>query len=50
MIEVEITKEMKKSAWKKSAEMGVIYNSITKGKGNIAGFIGEEVANSVIKG
>ena len=50
MIEIKITEEMKKRAWKKSAEMGVIYNSITKGNGNIAGFIGEEIANEIIEG
>jgi hypothetical protein len=50
MIEIEITKEMKKRAWKKAREMGVIYNSIMKGGGNIAGFLGEEIANSLIEG
>ena len=50
MIEVKITEEMKKSAWAKSREMGVIKNSIMKGDGNIAGFLGEEVANVVIGG
>ena len=50
MIEVEITEDMKKRAWAKSREMGVLNNSIMKGDGNIAGFIGEEVANLVIKG
>ena len=50
MIEVVITGEMKKRAWAKSREMGVIKNSIMKGDGNIAGFLGEEVANSVIGG
>jgi len=50
MIEVEITDEMKKRAWAKARQMGEINNSITHGDGNIAGFIGEEVANSVIGG
>ena len=50
MIEVKITDDMKKRAWAKSREMGKLYNSITKGDGNIAGFLGEEVANSLIKG
>tara|TARA_R110000824_G_scaffold231335_2_gene419125 strand:+ start:6539 stop:7036 length:498 start_codon:yes stop_codon:yes gene_type:complete len=50
MIEVEITESMKKTAWKKSREMGTIHNSIMKGDGNIAGFLGEEVANTVING
>ena len=50
MIEVKITDEMKKRAWRKAREMGEINNSITKGDGNIAGFLGEEVANSIIHG
>jgi len=50
MIEVQITEEMKKRAWAKSREMGVIKNSIMSGDGNIAGFLGEEVANTIIKG
>ena len=50
MIEIEITKDMKKKAWRKAREMGVIHNSIMKGGGNIAGFIGEEIANSLIEG
>ena len=50
MIQIEITEDMKKRAWAKSREMGVIKNSIMKGDGNIAGFIGEEIANVVIDG
>ena len=50
MIEVEITEDMKKRAWKKAREMGVINNSIMNGDGNIAGFLGEEVANYVLCG
>mgnify|MGYP001579492667 CR=1 FL=1 len=50
MIEIEITQKMKERAWRKAREMGEIHNSITKGDGNIAGFLGEEVANNVIKG
>jgi len=42
MIEIKITEEMKKRAWAKSREMGIIRNSIMKGDGNIAGFLGEE--------
>jgi hypothetical protein len=50
MIEVEITDNMKKRAWKRAREMGELNNSITKGDGNIAGFLGEEVANEVLHG
>lgn len=41
---------MKKKAWRKAREMGKLNNSITSGDGNIAGFLGEEIANSVLGG
>ncbi len=41
---------MKQRAWKKAREMGTLKNSITGGGGNIAGFLGEQVANEVLKG
>jgi len=50
MVEVEITEEMKKRALDKAREMGKLKNSITSGEGNIAGFLGEEVANQIIRG
>ena len=50
MIEIQITEQMKQRAWRKARQMGQLNNSITKGDGNIAGFLGEEVANNVIKG
>jgi len=50
MIEIEITEDMKKRAWRKAREMGKLNNSITDGAGNIAGFLGEEVANQIICG
>jgi len=50
MIEIKITQKMKERAWRKAREMGEINNSITKGDGNIAGFLGEEIANEIIKG
>ncbi len=50
MIEIQITEQMKQRAWRKARQMGQLNNSITKGDGNIAGFLGEEVANSLIKG
>ena len=43
MIEINITDEIFNSAVERSKEMGALSNSITKGKGNIAGFIGETV-------
>lgn len=43
MIELEITPEMLEKAKKKAAEMGRLNNSITKGAGNVTGFLGEEM-------
>ena len=42
-IEVEITSEMVERATVKAQEMGELRNSIRQGKGNLAGFLGEEV-------
>lgn len=50
MIEVEITQEMLQRAKQKDVEMGTLRNSITKGEGNVIGFLGEEIANLVLKG
>ena len=47
MIEVEISKEMLAKARSKAQAMGTLRNSITKGQGNIAGFLGEEMIMSV---
>jgi len=43
IIEVPIPEAIIKKAYKRSEEMGVLRNSITKGAGNVAGFIGELV-------
>lgn len=50
MIEVLITPEMVEKAKVKADELGTLKNSITKGKGNLAGFIGEYVAEKVAGG
>lgn len=50
MIEVVITEQMKRRAWQKARKMGELKNSITGGDGNIAAFLGEEVANFIIGG
>ena len=50
MIEVVVTGEMLVTARDKAAEMGRLRNSITSGAGNIAGFIGEAIAQQVIGG
>jgi hypothetical protein len=50
MIEIQITDEIKTIADNKAKEMGRLHNSITKGEGNLSGFIGEAVAQSVLGG
>lgn len=50
MEEIKVTDEMLLSARDKAAEMGRLHNSITKGAGNLAGFIGEEIAKVVLGG
>ena len=50
MIEVVITGDMLVTARDKAAEMGRLNNSITRGQGNLAGFIGEAVAQQVMGG
>ena len=50
MIEVVITGDMLVTARDKAAEMGRLRNSITNGAGNIAGFIGEAIAQQVMGG
>ena len=50
MKELVITPEMLVEARDKAVEMGQLYNSITRGAGNIAGFIGEAIAQQVLGG
>lgn len=50
MIEVVVTGDMLVTARDKAAEMGRLPNSITRGAGNIAGFIGEAIAHQVMGG
>lgn len=50
MLEVEITPTMLAQAQIKSQEMGKLRNSITAGEGNLAGFVGEQVALSILGG
>ncbi len=50
MIELPISADMLIEARDKAAKMGKLYNSITSGAGNIAGFIGEEIARQVLGG
>lgn len=50
MIEVVVTGDMLVKARDKATEMGRLRNSITNGAGNIAGFIGEAIAQQVMGG
>ena len=50
MQEVEISLDMIDKARTKSTEMGVLKNSILRGNGNIAGFIGEQIALQCLGG
>lgn len=49
MLEIDIKREWIEEAERKSKEMGQLRNSITKGKGNVVGFLGEIVAANHIK-
>ena len=48
MIEVQITNDMLIKAREKAVEMGKLHNSILRGKGNMSGFIGEQIALQVL--
>ena len=50
MIEVQITADMLIKARAKAVEMGKLHNSILRGKGNMSGFIGEQIALQVLDG
>lgn len=50
MIEVDITPDMMAKAQQMSIEMGTLRNSISKGAGNVIGFLGEIIYNSVVEG
>ena len=45
---IPYTEEMIQKARKKAFELGKLNNSITRGKGNIAGYLGEEAVASYI--
>ena len=49
IVEVPFTDKMVKSAKAKAKNLGKINNSILKGKGNLAGYLGEEIVASYIK-
>jgi hypothetical protein len=47
---IDITEEMIKNATFKATAMGNLNNSILKGEGNLIGFLGEQIALSVLGG
>lgn len=47
---VRVTDDMLLRAKHKAEDMGTLNNSITYGQGNLAGFVGEEIAHSVLGG
>jgi hypothetical protein len=49
-IEVEITEAMRVEAEEKAKKLGELKNSITRGEGNVAGHLGELIAQKVIGG
>ena len=48
IVEIPFTQDMVNSAKAKAKQMGSIKNSILKGKGNFAGFLGEEAVAAYI--
>jgi hypothetical protein len=47
MLEVQITDDMLLAARAKATEMGRLNNSILRGGGSVAGFLGEQIALKV---
>ena len=50
MEEVKITKSMLIDASKRAKELGILRNSISRGMGNVAGMLGEEIALKIMGG
>lgn len=50
MIEILVTDEQLIEARKQAVEMGKLHNSITRGQGNVAGFVGEIVTAELLNG
>ena len=48
MIEINIGEDVIKKAEIKANKMGILRNSIMQGKGNIVGFLGEEIVKNYI--
>ena len=49
MIEIKLTKEIVKQCKDKAKDIGKLNNSITKGKGNLAGIVGEYIVHNYLK-
>ena len=49
IVEIPFTEKMVKSARRKAKSLGQISNSILKGKGNFAGYLGEEAVAAYIE-
>lgn len=50
MLEVKITDDMRSEAHHQAECLGTLKGSITRGKGNVFGFLGEQIALSVLGG
>ena len=50
MIEVKISNDMRNTAHEMSEEMGILRRSITRGQGNVFGFLGELISLEVLGG
>ena len=50
LIEVQISDKMLIAGRRKATEMGLLHNSILRGGGSVAGFLGEQVVLSVLGG
>jgi len=50
MIEVKISDEMLLAGRRKATEMGLLNNSILRGGGSVAGFLGEQIVLTVLGG
>jgi hypothetical protein len=50
MIEVDITEEMLNIAKQRADNLGVLRNSITRGQGNTAGYVGEIAVQKILGG
>ena len=50
LIEVQISDEMLIAGRRKATEMGLLHNSILRGGGSVAGFLGEQIAIKAMGG